>query len=218
MNNFYSLQQVFNYFSSCLMCKYGMGMDCLTGAPISNVAIGIEFDNHGLGDYYPSLTYRLQESSFDEEFKIDTRNNRVYRKLKEHYRDEIVGGYSTNVQFVNKCSYPQVAGVKYLYLGGSCSKCKQYNYVLQLLVKLDPLCLTDIVFNSETCIFQDYLRGERWELKNVYTTQKTIYTHFAEPVLNTLIREAGQELPLLPLDRSEPNKTLERVKNLLIFT
>jgi hypothetical protein len=213
MNRFYNIQEAISYLSPCLLCKYGMGLDCLSGSPDSQL-------NYGYGDFSPVITYSIMDKSFEDKFMINVRSNEVKRDIVTHREEYVVGGYDGTNSYAGKTSFanPQTSGTRYLYLGGSCRNCRKYGYVLQIIIRLQPLTLTDVVFNSETVTFQANEMGERWELKNIYTTKQTVYSHFAPPVPGTIVQEAKQNFPLLPLDREDPSKTLKRVKNLLIFT
>lgn len=218
MNNikFFNLQEAFNYLFPCLICKHSMGFGSLSGAPDSRLEY--EFDNNGRGDFYPHLIYRVVDGGCEDKFTIGIYGNDIDRETRRTIQDDYVtGDNSFHYSRPTLSSHPQTSGFKYLALRGSCTDCYKYDWVVQLVVGLEPLKLMEVVFNSETVIFQAEA-GERWELKNIYTTRKTIYTHFAPPRLGTIVHEAKQDLPLLPLNREDPAKTLKRVKNLLIFT
>lgn len=219
MNKFYNIHEAVGYLSPCLLCRGSMGFACLSGEPGSQLEIA--FDNSGYGDFSPILTYSIVDSAFEDKFTINTQNNGVRRHINRQHQYETAGSHDgilpyTGVKF--PAHYPITAGIRYLYLGGTCPNCKKYGYVLQIVIQLKPLVLMGVVFNSETVTFQVDNTSERWELKNVYTTKQTVYSHFATPVPGVLISEAKQNFPLLPIDREDPTKTLSRVKNLLIFT
>lgn len=89
--------------------------------------------------------------------------------------------------------------------------CSQYSYVLQMWINLDMKRVTEVYLNSEFIAFDE---GQiTHELKNIYTTGKTIYTYYDEDGSMKSI-----PLPLVELNVSKPSETLERVKNLLIFS
>jgi hypothetical protein len=219
MTNFFSIQDALNYLSSCLICKNEMGLDCLSGFP--DGVLNFEFDNYGRGDFSPVITYSIVDKSLEDKFRINVRSNEIRRDIVNHHREDLVGVYNDSTgSYIGKTSFisPQTSGTLYLSLTGSCKGCKRYEYVLQVLINLATSKLLDIVLNSETVTFPSGNTGEKWELKNIYTTKQTIYTHFAPPAPGAIINKAEQNFPLLPINREDPSKTLERVKNLLIFT
>jgi hypothetical protein len=109
-------------------------------------------------------------------------------------------------------------GHKYLGLGRDSCKCQKYSFMLQLIVNLKLLNLSEIYLNSEKVIIIN--QEGRYEIRNVYTTNKTEYGFFpGNPEVELVdVSYKHQLLPLIPLDRQHPDKTLQRIKNLLIFT
>jgi hypothetical protein len=214
---FYNIQEAISYLSQCLLCKYSMGLGNLSGSSTSQISI----DHEGYGDFQPVITYSILDKPFEDRFMIGVKNNSVRREIVKNEAEEMISSVDdfTMTRVVkHHGTYPMTAGVKYLSLVGSCNNCHKYGFVLQLIIELQTLKMFEVVFNSETLTFQTDTMSERWELKNIYTTKKTIYTHFAPPKPGLLISEAKQDLPLLPINREDPAKTLKRVKNLLIFT
>lgn len=95
----------------------------------------------------------------------------------------------------------------------SCNQCGQYAYNLQIHLDMDQGKIVGIFLNSETFSFE---KGPLlYEIRSVYSTGKTHYKVFnndADSETKTLV------LPLIPFDLSNPDKTLERVKTLALFS
>lgn len=93
----------------------------------------------------------------------------------------------------------------------SCTNCHMYDYTLQLFVNLDYWKVTKAILNSEFVTIDE---GEHvYEIKNVYTLEKTEYTHIAQGIHGkTLI------LPLVSNSMKRPKDVLKRVKSLLLFS
>lgn len=95
----------------------------------------------------------------------------------------------------------------------SCNQCGRYTYTLQIHIDMGLSKIVGIFLNSETLCFEE--ESNLYEIRNVYSSEKTEYKVFD----NDAVSETKTlNLPLIPLDRSDPNKTLERVKTLVLFS
>lgn len=214
---FASIKDALNYIPRCLLCRHDMsGLGSLVPGAISSLQI--DYDNHGYGDYHSVITYTLIESGYKDHFTINVVNNAITRQTEIETEDQVVNAFSGSQTFKHSPSLPIASGYQYLHLGVACKSCHKYDYTLQLIICVKPLAMKQIIFNSERLVFQEGEWSERRELRNVYTTKKTTYSYFPEPKLGVVRDELKQDFPLLSLNREDPNKTLERVKNLLIFT
>lgn len=217
IESFYSVQQALDYFPRCLVCGYNIsGLDFIQSAAAISTEVDYTFKGR---ESRPKLIYKLLENGYEEVYEIDVHTSRVDRRVTIRNEECVAGSFAGTTRYgYTGSSTPPTSGLKYLYLGVSCQSCKKYDYALQLIVDLDPLAMKRILLNSERVIFQENELGERREIRNVYTTRRTEYSYFRKPEPGTIVEELKQELPLLPFNRVDPNKTLERVKNLLIFT
>lgn len=215
---FASIQDALNYTPYCLLCRHSMGrLDNLVPGAISSLQI--DYDNRGYGDYHSVITYTLIENGYKDHFTINVVNNEITRQTEIEIEDQIVGaGLGSQTFKPSVPSSPVASGYQYLSLGVACKSCHKYDYTVQLILCVKPLAIARIILNSERLVFQEGEWSERRELRNVYTTKKTVYSYFPEPKLGFIRNELKQDFPLLPINREDPNKTLERVKNLLIFT
>lgn len=103
--------------------------------------------------------------------------------------------------------------------------CSGYGFVLQVHVNPTENKMTGIYLNSESISIE---RGdELFEIKNIYATNKTEYDRFTKvDVDDGTIKMSGWQgrrngtiiLPLVPMDLSNPEKTLDRIKGLVVFS
>jgi hypothetical protein len=91
------------------------------------------------------------------------------------------------------------------------SSCAMYEYIIQLRIDLTNNKILQIFLNSEFFAFEEDIIA--YELRNVYTLNRTEVTYYKGNVDTKSIN-----LPLLPVDHSNPLKFLERAKNLIIFS
>lgn len=99
-----------------------------------------------------------------------------------------------------------------------CGKCSCYAYILQVHMDMDEKRVVGVVLNSETLSFE---RGPLLhEIKNIYTTEKTEYTTFTNYESEDAKPHDKQTtvLPLIPMDLENPDKTLNRIKTLVLFS
>jgi hypothetical protein len=94
----------------------------------------------------------------------------------------------------------------------TCAKCSMYDFTLQLFINLDDRNVTKAILNSESITIDDGNENV-YEIRNVYTLDKTEYTH-----INPKIKSNTLKLPLVSDDMKNPSEVLERVKRLLIFS
>ncbi len=107
----------------------------------------------------------------------------------------------------------------------TCDSCSKYGYVLQVHVDSDVMKVIGIYLNSET--FSIELGDELYEIKNLYSTGKTTYDKFDRVNIDTeTVKASGWSgrrnstisFPLIPMDINNPEKTLDRIKGLVIFS
>lgn len=99
-----------------------------------------------------------------------------------------------------------------------CYECSCYVYVLQVHIDWTAQKIIDIVLNSERFSLE---RGPvLHEIKNIYTTEKTEYTTFTnyESEDDKPNDKQTTTLPLIPMDLENPDKTLNRIKTLVVFS
>lgn len=133
----------------------------------------------------------------------------------------------TNAMSAMLSSAPhRVGNIFYERVVVDCEDCSQYSYCFQLLIDSKEGKVTGIPFNSETITFiidDDPFPGTVHEIRNVYTLQETQYRYFNGRNISKLNQmypndEKGIKIPLVPLDIYNPQKTLQRIKNLIVFS
>jgi len=118
-------------------------------------------------------------------------------------------------------SYNSRMGNSYIRCGGEIGRaihiccmnkeCGQFSYTLQVWADLKAKRLSGVYLNSEQITLDE--DGTTYEIKNVYTSDKTYYSYHAKDGVSKITH-----IPLIKLNLSKPNETLERIKNLIIFS
>lgn len=210
MIEFNNLMEATKYVSTCPLCKKFLHIKDMDINPT------LKFSGCSGKDYGRTLiTFDQSSLLYIDKITICLQTDEVTRELTENIRElsTQVGSYLT---FVN--GVPQTTGDMYFGLGLECCGCQDYYYMLQLVVSLSPsIRLSKICLNSESVIIRN--NESRYEIRNSYTTGNTEYLFSSDqPNEDTITISKRQLLPLIPLDRQCPIKTLQRIKNLLIFT
>ena len=196
MKQFKNLFEVINYHSMCPFCTGRMHAD-----------MDLNYDENSVKAYLKFGTSQLT---------VDCHNNNII-EIKQASNN---GTYSFNtgipISFLGSALDSLAAtGINYRRLNISCDSCSKYAYLIQVLISLETGKLEGLFLNSESASIED--GAKLYEIKNVYAIEKTematFHTH--------LSRQRGAldkvELPLVPLDLQNPLKTVERIKNLLVF-
>jgi hypothetical protein len=87
--------------------------------------------------------------------------------------------------------------------------------LIQVHISLEHGRLIALVLNSEAVSIEE--GAKLYEVKNIYTTEKTEMSTFHTRLSQQRGALDKVELPLVPLDLQNPLKTVERIKNLLVF-
>lgn len=101
----------------------------------------------------------------------------------------------------------------------SCHSCRDYRYLLQIHTSKEKI--TDIYLNVEYLSLKDS-SGTLHEIKNNFFVKTTEYTYFRPYPKGS--KSSGFEinntitLPLIELSASDPQKTLNKIKTLIIFS
>lgn len=106
-------------------------------------------------------------------------------------------------------------GVNYRKINVTCDDCFKYGYMVQVLLSLDSRKIIGLVLNSETVSIEN--EAKLYEIKCIYTTEKTEMSTFHTHTSKQRGPLDKVEFPLVPLDLQNPMKTVERIKNLLVF-
>jgi len=100
-----------------------------------------------------------------------------------------------------------------------CEDCCQFAYNIQIHMDLGQKKLIEIFLNSESISVED--GRDLHEIKNIYAMKKTEYNYFpnelAEPQQESKYK--GRIIfPLIPLNLINPMETVNRIRNLIIYT
>lgn len=201
MIKFKSIQDALAYRPFCPICYERMEVDNKYGAQVRR-----EYDSE------EKIT--LIWKSNQDELIINLNNDRV-ESLTKKVRSSAIFGLPG--QIIGFEYTPVENGIMYTSLAVGCEGCFQYSYVVQILVDISRKMIDSVILNSELISVED--KETLHEIRNVYTTDKTEYSWFktgqseGEPV-----DEKSIILPLVPLDLSCPEKTVERIRNLILFS
>lgn len=91
-----------------------------------------------------------------------------------------------------------------------CTKCSMYSRTLQIFINFDDRKVSKAVLNSEFVCFET--EKDVYEIKNIYTVEKTEYTHITSGV-----KEKTIFLPLISDSMNCPSDVLNRIKKVLVF-
>jgi hypothetical protein len=210
MIEFNNLIEATKYVSTCPLCKKFIHIKDM------DINYTLKFSGCSGKDYGRTLiTFNQSSLSYNDKIIICLQTGEVTRDSKINTRDlsAQIGSHFASIN-----GTPQTTGDMYFGLGMECYGCRDYYYMIQLVVNLEPIRLSKIYLNSESVIIRN--DEGRYEIRNCYTTGNTEYLFSSgQPSEEgTIAISKRQLLPLVSLDRQYPAKTLSRIKNLLIFT
>jgi hypothetical protein len=212
MIDFYTLAAAANYIPDCLLCKSSMSYRDI------DAEVQYEYDRAGRRGQRTHLTFTDSNLSYTDKISICLETEVVERETIQNDHKSLNSGFVTVSSSLH--STPPERGDKYLGLGLECKECHDYNYMIQIVVDLGDLRIKRLTLNSESVA----IRSDEglFEIRNAYTTRETHYYFSRHPAPpgspNTFTIDKQQKLPLIPLDRKDPSKTLKRIRNLLVFT
>jgi hypothetical protein len=96
-----------------------------------------------------------------------------------------------------------------------CMYCYRYSYTLTLKININERRIDEAILNSEL-ITLEYDKNNVYEIRNVYTIDKTEYTPINNTKKNTGFKTIS--LPLISNDVADPYDMLNRIKKLLVFS
>jgi hypothetical protein len=167
-----------------------------------------------------TLIFTDSNPSYSDKIKICLQTDKVERET-ETYKETVSSNITSSIPGgYYSYTYPPSMGYKYLSLGMECPHCRNYNFMIQIVVDLEPRKIARILLNSELLIFRD--KDNAYEVRNIYTTSQTEYTCYPEArprsgKVLTSMSSKQQTLPLIPLDRDKPHHFLQRVRKLLLW-
>lgn len=209
MIQFDSLIEAIQYIKHCPLCKERLIVkrDTVTRHTLSAIHTW---------EVETIFTFTESNADYSDKIKICMENQTVERDITQFRETKY--GIQGVVSF--HANYPLTCGDKYLGLGMECPNCRNYNFMIQIVVSLKPLRMTKICLNSESLTFDG--KEKTYEIRNIYTTGQTEYVCYAGTGSGgeegTVFVQGRQTFPLISFDRNDPHRFLQRVKNLLIFT
>jgi hypothetical protein len=102
-----------------------------------------------------------------------------------------------------------------------CQSCNAYEYMIQICIDMSDRFINEIVLNHEGFCWQD-TNDFVHQVKSIYTYDKTQYRYFPKGDKIYLdgvhVEEKSIDLPLILLNLDEPEKTIQRIKTLVLFS
>ena len=152
----------------------------------------------------------------DSEINVifDSVSNRVL-DTEFHYRHlPVISNYNNTMT-----SPPLYVGHFYVRIAMKCRGCSCYEFVIQTVIHLDQEApqIDKLIFNSESIDFDEF------RIHNSYTSKITTFSTLLPGTIDSEIIipphfGKGLELPLVALNRYNPQETIDRIKNLIIFS
>ena len=114
-----------------------------------------------------------------------------------------------------RCEGVKLSGIFMFSVLAHCNDCSKYGYTIQVHADMANMKVIGIYLNSETFSIE---KGDTlYEIRNVYPMKKTEYSIFRKSTDASDNLDKQAELPLIPLDLENPEKTLDRIKGLIVF-
>lgn len=175
----------------------------------------------------PNCNSLMEINDRDAEVKTITNSNATITSKLEfdlYSADLLIVDFESGSCEIKSDSYNLYSGgVLHQRLGIECNDCCQYYYVLNLKIDLETMLVSGLYLDSETLtVEKDHIV---YEIKNSYSIGQTHYsvikrireakgkvTHIIDSIDKTI------DLPLVPLDVFNPDETLKRINNLIIFS
>lgn len=175
--------------------KISKALDYRKVCPVCNHSIS--FKNKDLIIEYQSDEPRLRFNLSKEDiFYINTKNDDVEVIFKKSI-------------FSNLKSYAIL--YEPIYMECQNIDCGLYSYIIQVLVDIKNLKVKKIILNSEKISYED-TDGSLHEIHNNYVNRTTNYNYFFKE------KESFVTVPIININLNDLKQTVERVKNLLIFS
>jgi len=114
-----------------------------------------------------------------------------------------------------RCEGTKLSGLFMFSVLAFCNDCSKYGYVIQVHADLVQMKVAGVYLNSET--FSIEKNDTLYEIRNVYPMKKTEYSIFRKGTDFSDQLDKQAELPLIPLDLENPERTLDRIKGLIVF-
>jgi hypothetical protein len=204
--NFMSDLQHFNlpidaiqYRSECPICQSEMSIDP------KDIVGPIEYSKNN------RLVFELDHASDDMVF-VDVLTGDLRVSINRDSSRYLTGGaFATpNIKV-----YPNVMTES---LTIKCQGHEHYSYTIKLWLDFDLGKVADLYLESEFLKWKDYNENIAHEVRNYYTSHTTKYNYYNgsfdyRPFANLHI----VDIPMVPLNLSNPEETVSRIKNLLIF-
>lgn len=172
------------------------GINHLTHCPFCHSELFINEKEHSISQKkgHPILTFNLIGEDL---LHININTDEIIVDLNQTISSHGYFNYGTNYHGINiECTNVD---------------CSLFDFTIQLQTNLDKNKINHIILNSERVSYEDK-EGMLHEIKNVYTNNTTEYTFYTETESKT------KKIPLVPLDFSDPEHTIQRIKKLIIFS
>lgn len=199
---FHSVLEALSYHKFCPCCKNSM--------EVNDRDLVTEYSNRGNS----RLAFELSSSSDDVMFidPVSEEIEIVVNRYIDNSNRYVMGNYSGTV---NQSNHPYIHVANGFHFSGltvACNSCCRFDYRIQIRIDLQNKKVAGVVLNSETISWEDEDKMLH-EIKNIYPVNKTYYSYFVQGAVDKKI-----DLPLVPLNLSNPKETVDRIKTLIVFS
>lgn len=209
MKVFSSLLDGIYYVSECPFCGHQMQISA------QDASVNYMMDHNSL-DMRTELVYSL---NFSDTLTIVVETEEVEIVLKPKYLDinnSVAGGYNHGYMSPAKSYYPTYNGRMFLRLRIDCNACCRYSYIIGIEVIVEDNTGIDKVYlNSEMVSWEENTVVH--EIRNSYASNETEYR-----IIGDKDKQGAETkslvLPLISLDLSNLQNTVNRIKTLAIFS
>lgn len=214
-HSFYNLQHAFDFRPHCPFCSDRMliegryKIETSFNDRLYTVSKTVRHDS-------TRITWRTQDG---EEIVFNPNDSAI----------EIVYHYSNDVTVDGSIGYASARfnpshtniydGHLYEKMRFKCDNCGDYEYMVQIIIDVGKKSIDDIVLNHEKIEWKDN-NNQIHRVRNVYTYDETEYTTFypGDCKYGKVKDYKQTTLPLIPLNLDEPQKTIDRIKTLVLFS
>jgi hypothetical protein len=133
--------------------------------------------------------------------------------------------YGDDIEWYSERNTSSQYVLDFFGIGVHCDLCSKYAFSIRVQADRTKNKVVNICLNSETLSIE---KGEDlYEIKNIYSLERTEYDKFTKVDIDDgTVKMSGYQgrrngtitFPLIPLDLKNPEKTLERIKGLIVFS
>jgi hypothetical protein len=208
MKDFCNILEAANYHKKCYRCQ----SDMIPYFNDERVAAS-RLDQSGRAGLIEINLSASTDSDTDDILTINPFNNKISLEYHPRYKIKDWGYIDYGQSTISKSTINNYNGTLYEGLDVRCCNCTHFSYTIQLVIDIaKEYRIQQLFLNSEMIIWLDE-KGLAYEIRNAYTIGKTECFSF-----NGNKRGQQISIPLIPLNLSNPEETLARIKKLNLFS